>query len=152
MQIVPEENDKHIQLVIDQRLLDKYTKYYFLQHPRARKVPIEKPWHPSINQWSILPRIQMNDQKQKWKLFGEFVIKYNKLDGMMLDNYDVISTIYYPTKARHDPDNGCPKWILDSWTEAGFVKDDSEKYMHSLTLKTGYDKENPRTEFDIYYR
>ena len=52
--------DKSIILTIDQKTLDLYTKYYFLEHPRAKKIPIEKPWHPSINTWMILPRIQMN--------------------------------------------------------------------------------------------
>ena len=33
-------------LTIDQKTLDLYTKYYFLEHPRAKKIPIEKPWHP----------------------------------------------------------------------------------------------------------
>ena len=48
--------DKSIILTIDQKTLDLYTKYYFLEHPRAKKIPIEKPWHPSINTWMILPR------------------------------------------------------------------------------------------------
>ena len=30
------------------------------------------------------------------------------------------------------------------------IVDDDEKHLHSLTLKTGYDKENPRTEFEFY--
>ena len=45
--------DKSIILTIDQKTLDLYTKYYFLEHPRAKKIPIEKPWHPSINTWMI---------------------------------------------------------------------------------------------------
>ena len=28
-------------LTIDQKTLDLYTKYYFLEHPRAKKIPIE---------------------------------------------------------------------------------------------------------------
>jgi len=47
-------------LVIDQKVVDDYAEYYFKQHPRAKKKPIEKPIHPSINEWMILKRPQMN--------------------------------------------------------------------------------------------
>lgn len=152
MKFIPDENDKHIKLVLDQAILDKYTKYYFVKHPRAKKVPIEKPRHPSINQWCILPRPQMNALKQKWKDFGCFWIKYLGYENMKLDDLDVISTTYFESNRRHDVDNTVFKFLADSWTEAGFIVDDDEKHLHSLTLRTGYDKNNPRTEFDIYYR
>ena len=58
-----------ITLILDNDVLEKYNTYYFLKHPRAKKIPIEKPWHPSINTWMILPRVQMNALKQKWKDF-----------------------------------------------------------------------------------
>lgn len=152
MKFIPDKNDKHIKLVLDQAILDKYTKYYFVKHPRAKKVPIEKPRHPSINQWCILPRPQMNALKQKWKEFGCFWIKYLGYENMKLDDLDVISTTYFESNRRHDVDNTVFKFLADSWTEAGFIVDDDEKHLHSLTLRTGYDKNNPRTEFDIYYR
>lgn len=136
-------------LTIDQKTLDLYTKYYFLEHPRAKKIPIEKPWHPSINTWMILPRIQMNALKQKWKEFVKFWVKINKMDNRQLDNFDLVVTVFFNTKRRHDVDNLTPKFILDGLTEAGTIVDDDEKHLHSLTLKTGYDKENPRTEFEF---
>lgn len=141
--------DKSIILTIDQQTLDLYTKYYFLEHPRAKKIPIEKPWHPSINTWMILPRIQMNALKQKWKEFVKFWVKINKMDNRQLDDFDLIVTVFFNTKRRHDVDNQIPKFILDGLTEAGAIVDDDEKHLHSLTLKTGYDKENPRTEFEF---
>jgi len=36
-------------LIIDQKLVDEYNKYYFKQHPRAKKKPIEKPIMPTLN-------------------------------------------------------------------------------------------------------
>ena len=54
-----------IKLVLDNDVLEKYNKYYFSQHPKAHKIPIEKPWHPSINQWFILKRMPLNALKQK---------------------------------------------------------------------------------------
>lgn len=71
---------------------------------------------------------------------------------MMLDNFDIIMTVFFETKRRHDVDNQIPKFLLDSFTESGFIIDDDEKHLHSITLKTGYDKYNPRTEIEIIDR
>ena len=72
-----------------------------------------------------------------------------KLENRQLDNFDIVLTVYFNTKRRHDVDNQIPKFILDGFTESGFIIDDDEKHLHSLTLKTGYDKENPRTEIEV---
>ena len=79
------EENGIIKLTLDQTVLDKYNKYYFLEHPKAKKVPIEHPWHPSINVWCILPRIQMNALKQKWKDFVKFWMKLEKLETTVLN-------------------------------------------------------------------
>ena len=91
----------------------------------------------------------MNALKQKWKEFVKFWVKINKMDNRQLDDFDLIVTVFFNTKRRHDVDNLTPKFILDGLTEAGTIVDDDEKHLHSLTLKTGYDKENPRTEFEF---
>jgi len=143
------EENGIIKLTLDQAVLDKYNRYYFLEHPKAKKVPIEHPYHPSINTWIILPRIQMNALKQKWKDFVKFWMKLERLENRQLDDFDIVLTVYFNTKRRHDTDNQVPKFILDGFTESGFIVDDDEKHLHSLTLKTGYDKENPRTEIEI---
>ena len=143
------EENGIIKLTLDQAVLDKYNKYYFLEHPKAKKAPIDHPYHPSINTWCILPRIQMNALKQKWKDFVKFWMKLERLENRQLDNFDIVLTVYFNTKRRHDTDNQVPKFILDGFTESGFIIDDDEKHLHSLTLKTGYDKENPRTEIEI---
>lgn len=138
-----------IKLVIDNNVIEKYNQYYFSQHPRATKKQIDKPRHPSINQWCILPRIQMNALKQKWKSFGCWLINELGYKNMKLDSFDIIMTVFFDTKRRHDVDNQVPKFLLDSFTESGFIIDDDEKHLHSLTLKTGYDKDNPRTEIEV---
>jgi len=140
-----------IKLVLDQAVLDQYTDYYFKLHPKAKKKPIEHPYHPSINTWCILPRIQMNALKQKWKDFGVWWLTILGYKDMKLDSFDIVETVYFNSKRRHDVDNQVPKFLLDSFTEAGFIVDDDEKHLHSLTLKTAYDKENPRTEIEIIY-
>ena len=147
-----ETNENYIKLILDNNVLEKYNKYYFIEHPRAKKKPIEKPYHPSINTWCILPRIQMNALKQKWKDFCVFWMKLEKLNNKKLDSFDITITVFFDTKRRHDVDNQVPKFILDGFTEAGFIVDDDEKHLHSLTLKTGYDKENPRTEIEVFIK
>ena len=129
--------------------MKKYNEYYFKLHPKAKKIPIDKPRHPSINTWCILPRIQMNALKQKWKDFGCWWIKELGYSDMKLDSFEIIITVFFDTKRRHDVDNQTPKFLLDSFSESGFIVDDDEKHLHSLTLKTGYDKEHPRTEIEI---
>lgn len=147
-----ETNENYIKLILDSKVLERYNTYYFLEHPRAKKKPIEKPYHPSINTWCILPRIQMNALKQKWKDFVCFWMKLEKLENKKLDSFDITITVFFDTKRRHDVDNQVPKFILDGFTEAGFIVDDDEKHLHSLTLKTGYDKENPRTEIEVFIK
>lgn len=60
----------------------------------------------------------------------------------------VTITYYFPTKARHDPDNYAGKVILDGLTEAGIIADDSFACIE-LRLRGDYDKVNPRTEIEI---
>ena len=79
-------------------------------------------------------------------------MKIEKLENKKLDNFDITITVFFDTKRRHDVDNQVPKFILDGFTEAGFIVDDDEKHLHSLTLKTGYDKENPRTEIEVFIK
>ena len=138
-----------IKLVLDNNVIEEYNKYYFRQHPKAKKKPIEKPIHPSINQWCILPRIQMNALKQKWKDFVEYWIKKEGLTNRQLDDFSVVMTVFFDNKIRKDADNYSPKFIMDGWTESGFIVDDDWKHLKSLTIIPDYDKENPRTEFEI---
>ena len=138
---------KTYSLILDVDVLEKYTKTYFTKHPRAKKKPITEPWHPSINQWCILPRIQMNALKQKWKDFIIWWIKDLGYGNLKLDKYSLEVTIYKPSKRRADPDNYTQKFVNDGLTEAGFIVDDDGEHCRSLILKTRYDKEHPRTEY-----
>lgn len=138
-----------MKLILDNNVIEKYNKYYFNLHPKAKKIPIEKPYHPSINTWCILPRIQMNALKQKWKDFIVWWINDLGLNNKNIEQCNMEFVVYFNTKRRHDVDNQVPKFILDGFSESGFIIDDDEKHLLSLTLKTGYDKENPRTEIII---
>ena len=138
-----------INLTIDNNTIDTYANFYFKQHPKARKKPIEHSYHPSINVWMILPRIQMNQLKQKWKDFIVWWIRSQNLQNKKFENFDMVFTVYVPTKRRIDCDNTVPKFILDGLVESGFIVDDDGEHLHSLTLKTGHDKNNPRTEIEV---
>lgn len=139
----------NIKLVIDNNVVEKYNQYYFSQHPKAKKKAIEHSYHPSINVWMVLPRIQMNALKQKWKDFIIYWINDLGLQNKHLEKFEMIFTTYMPTKRRIDCDNTVPKFILDGFSESGFIVDDDGSHLKSLTLKTGYDKDNPRTEIEV---
>lgn len=140
---------QEIKLILDDALLDEYTEYYFKKHPRARKKPIEKPRHPSMNQWMILPRIQMNALKQKWKDFGVWWMDKLGYRDLMLDNFEIEEIVYMDTRRRTDIDNYTMKFLHDSLTEAGFIVDDDSKHFKKLIMKVDYDKEHPRTEIIV---
>ena len=137
-------------LVIDQAVVNEYCQEWFKIHPRAKKPPIEKPHHPLLNTWMILPRIQMNALKQKWKDFGMWWIEKLGYKDLKLNKFTMTFITYMPTRRRVDADGTTPKFLLDAFTESGFIIDDDGKHLQSLTLQTGYDKEWPRTE--IYVR
>lgn len=138
-----------IKLVLDNALLDEYAEYYFDNHTKARMRAIDKPRHPSINEWMIMKRPQMNALKQKWKEFIIWWIEKLEYTDLKLDSFDIIFTVFFDTKRRVDPDNQDPKFILDGFTASGFIVDDSSNHLHSLTLRCDYDKEWPRTEILI---
>ena len=137
---------EEIELTISEGTLREYEKYYFQEHPRARKQPIAKPYHPTINQWMVMKRPEMNATKQKWKDFIRWFITAQGYANLRIDKCEMIFTTYYQTNRRHDVDNSCPKFILDGFTESGFIVDDDSRHLLSLTMRCEVDSENPRTE------
>lgn len=133
-------------MIIDNALLNEYNKYYFDKHKRAKKPPLPHPYHPSLNVWTTMTRVQANDLKQKWKDFGVWWMNKLGLANSHLDKAELEFTTYMPTKRRIDVDNTVPKFIIDAFVESGFIIDDDSNHILSLTLKCGYDKDNPRTE------
>lgn len=139
-----------LKLVIDNNVLDEYNKYYFKKHPRARKAPIARPIHPSINVWMILMRPAMNLLKQKWKDFIIWYINDLGYQDLKIDNCIIEYTYFMPTKRRADNDNMTPKFINDGLVESGFLVDDDYKHLTKIILGCDYDKNNPRTEIVVY--
>ena len=140
---------EEIKIVIDQDTLDRYDKFYFRCHPKAKKLPIERPRHPYINEWFILPRPQMNALKQKWKDFGCWLIQDLGYENKKLEHFKVTIIVYFENRIRRDVDNQVPKFLLDAFTVSGFIVDDDMKHLKSLTLSAEYDPEHPRTEIIV---
>lgn len=84
--------------------------------------------------------------KRDWKDMVYYTCKRQRYET--LKKAIVTITYYFPTKARHDPDNYAGKLIMDGLTAAGVIADDSFDCIE-LRLRGDYDKENPRTEIDI---
>jgi len=143
--------DHELTLTITNSIIDEYATYYFRLHPKAKKKPITVPYHPSINTWVIMRRPLMNALKQKWKSFMVWFVEYLGYTNMNILECEIICTTYFKTKIRHDCDNQTPKFILDGMVDAGLIIDDDEKHITSLTLRCGYDKDNPREEILIKY-
>lgn len=140
-----------IKIIIDKDAIEKYTEYYFKQYPGRRKRPIEKPIPPSLNQWMVMPRFQMNALKQTWKEFGNWLVKHNNLENKKIEKCNIIIEYFFDNKRRHDSDNFTPKNLFDSFTVSGLLIDDDFNHVESLTIKGNYSKENPRTEITFVY-
>ena len=138
-----------IKIIIDNHTLAEYEKYYFKQHSRASKKPIANPYHESINVWMIMKRPMMNALKQRWKDFICWLIDSQGYSNLHIAKCDIKVKTFYKTNRRHDVDNSVIKFILDGFSESGFIVDDDSKHVQSLLLKCFVDKENPRTEIEV---
>lgn len=138
-----------ITIIINNETLDRYTKHYFSLHPRARKAPIKRPIHESINQWMILKRMEANQLKQKWKDFIIWLVNDLGYTNMNIYKCKVLHRVHYDINRRRDVDNCVPKFILDGLVESGMLVDDDCKHLTRLSLECTYDKGNPYTEIII---
>ena len=91
----------------------------------------------------------MNSLKQKWKDFIVYYINSLGYTNIKISKCEMEFVSYMNTHRKVDVDAFCPKFILDGFTQAGFIVDDNHTVLQALTLKVGYDKENPRTEITI---
>ena len=133
-----------IEIEFTEKLLEEWTKDYFKKHPRAKKRPIEKPSHPSINKWCILKRQAMNSLKQNWKDFSIFVIEFYGLQNLNIKKCKCKYIVYRDTKRRCDCDNITPKFLLDGLTRengVGLLEDDSCDCITELSLSYEYKKD-----------
>lgn len=137
---------KKIKLIFDDKTLQEYEKYYFELHPKAKKKPIEHPYHESINIWMIMKRPMMNALKQRWKDFIVWFVETRGYSNLHIDKCELSFSTFYLTRRRHDVDNSTPKFVIDGLVESGFIVDDSSNHISKITLECYVDPDRPRTE------
>jgi len=140
-----------IKIIIDNNIIEKYYDWYFKKYSKRKKRNIVSPIPPSLNAWMIMPRFQMNAQKQAWKEFGNWIVEYYNLENKKLNRCKIIIEYFFGTKHHRDADNFTPKNLFDSFTASGLLVDDDFDHVESLTIKGNYSKENPRTEILFIY-
>lgn len=96
-----------------------------------------------------MKRPMMNALKQKWKEFIEWFIDNQGYSNLHIEKCEIQVKTYYKTNRRHDVDNSVIKFILDGFSESGFIVDDDSKHVSSLLLECFVDKDNPRTEIIV---
>jgi len=143
-------------IIIDKTIIESYGNYYKKLHPRSVKHPLAKnkkstlkPIYPSINEWMVMLRPQMNAVKQNWKDFICWVVSKYGFENEQLKSVKITIRIYQPTRREFDLDNYAPKFVFDGLVESGMLIDDNVNVIKKLTLEGGYDKDNPRTEIEI---
>lgn len=141
--------ERTILLTIDRDVLDRYNEYYFSIHTKAKKVPIENPYHQSINTWMIMKRPMMNALKGKWKAMMKWFVEEQGYSNLLINKCEITQRVFYSNNRRHDIDNSVPKFILDGLVDGGMVIDDDCRHITKLTLECGTDIENPRTELEF---
>lgn len=140
-----------IKIVIDNKVLDEYRKYYFDKYPKRRVVPIKKSIAPSLNYFTSIKRIVQNSLKQKYKEFSIWLASYYKIADLNLNKAEFEYTFFFPDHRRRDFDNLLltPKLINDGFVDARVILDDNGENLLIKLNPFQYDKANPRTEIII---
>ena len=141
-----------IEIEFTEELLEAWTEMWRKKHTRAKKNPIKKSSHPSINEWMILRRPIMNSLKQNWASFTEFVVDYYGLRDLGISHCNCKYIVYKDSRRRSDADNITPKMILDglSAEHGGVIVDDSSDCIEDLLLKIEYRKGVPGSKIIFY--
>lgn len=102
---------------------------------------------PSINDFIGRKNIwEYRAEKAHWKNY----CYYNCIPrpSKPINKAKVIITFYFDNRRKHDADN-YQKFLLDGLVTAGIIYDDDFEHL-IVTCKGEYDKENPRTEIEVY--
>lgn len=143
------DNKKIYNIKITNELVNNYCDIYFKAHPRAKKKPVSRPVHPSINSYYNLSRMAYNTLKQKWKQFSVWLIEQYGLTGKNIKKCKIQFNTYYKTSHRRDLDNLSPKFIFDGFVESEFIIDDSCLCIEELTIKCYTKQPEEYSEFIV---
>jgi hypothetical protein len=123
--------------------LEEWTKQYFKDNPRCRKIPLDTCIVRSLNKMLVITnRIVQNNYKQHYKNYTCFVVAKYGYKNLGISSADLNVHFTFPTKIRHDIDNyvgGC-KEILDGFSESGLIVDDDYSHIKSLMATASYKK------------
>lgn len=139
---------ENLKIVITQDDVDRYNRAYFAAHPRAKKLRIKGPEHPSLNWYMTANNMAVNDVKQDWKQFIINILEDRGLLNLEIDKCVVYYTTYFKRNKNIDADNITPKFILDGLVAGGFLVDDSIRHI-ALFTQGFYDAKNPRIELEF---
>lgn len=137
---------KQYNIIIDQGKVDAFNKKYFEEHPRAKKLAINAPKHPSLNEYLGMSSVAQNTLKTKWEEFIAYILEDSHLLNKKINKCRIFYTTYFKVDRRHDLDNISPKFIFDGLVKAGFLIDDDYKHITSLNIQCDIDKNYPRVE------
>ena len=93
--------------------------------------------------------MSMNNLKQQWKEFGEWVINYYNCNDLNIDDCSICFKHTFKTKRRRDPDNYVPKFFLDAMVSSKMIIDDSLNVIKQLNLICEYGKED-KVEITVF--
>lgn len=130
-------------LISNKSTLEEYNRYYFRKYPNRKKKPIDTPIQPSLNVWTVKQRLSMNNLKQNWKEYTEWLVKNQGYKDLQIEHCEIACEIYMPTLRRADTDNFTPKFVMDGLVSSGMLIDDDYKHCNPLRITLGYDKNNP---------
>ena len=121
--------------------LEEWTKQYFKENPRCRKVPLDTCIVRSLNKMLVITnRIVQNNYKQHYKNYTCFVVSKNGYKNLGISEANLYVHFTFPSKVRHDIDNMQIKEIEDGFSEAGLIVDDDYTHIKSITSTASYEK------------
>ena len=111
--------------------------------------------HPSLNAWSRKHPMAV----ATWKIeYGQWMamaiheaVQTGTWDGQIFEQAEVTLIHHFVPGHRHDPDNGTPKFFLDSLVARGVLMDDDFDHIN-LHLLNGSRSRPPWTEIRITER
>ena len=137
---------------LDKEALDEYTRAYFIEYPRRKKIPIDKPIVPSLNKYLAMSKEARNYLKERWEEFVYHTVNQQGLLNLGLDKCVVSVTYVFGDKRKSDLDNRIPKMIFDGLTRAGFWIDDNRFVIDEIHFYAKYEKKNPHMIIEIEAR
>jgi len=105
---------------------------------------------PSLNKFAGRENSrEYRAEKKQWTDAVQWYVKKVKdRPAAPFQKAKVFILYYFPTAARHDPDNYSGKFLLDGLTQAKVIRDDSFGCI-TLHLDGAVDRKNPRTVITV---